>query len=100
MHIQRCAALPSFSPGAILVVCGEPTKVIATALLRLSLAVLLAAGAGVALADAAMLGDLPGGTAVESALLAPISSVGRKAWDCKPELAASTPRVDEAQLPF
>ncbi|MFZ0031441.1 MAG: hypothetical protein WAK84_06180 [Candidatus Cybelea sp.] len=85
MYIQRCAALPSFP--------------IVTALL-LSLAVLLAAEAGVTLADAAVLGDRLGGNAVASTLLAPISSVGRKAWDCKPELAALTPRVDEAELPL
>jgi hypothetical protein len=85
MYIQRCVALPSFS--------------VATALLRLGLAALLAAGTGITLANAATLGDRLGGNGVESTLLAPISSVGRKAWDCKPELAASTPRVDEAELP-
>ena len=102
MYVQRCLALSSFSPSAILVACGEPAKVIAGGLGRLSLAVLLAAGAGVTLADAAILGDWLGATAVESTsptLLGPVTSAGRKAWNCKPEVAASARRVDEADLP-
>jgi hypothetical protein len=76
--------LPPFSLGAIFV-----------RLLRLGLAVSLAAGAGVTLADAASVGFWLAGNAEASTLplLAPITSVGRKAWDCTPELAATTPHV-------
>jgi hypothetical protein len=85
-----------------LVARGEPAKIIARVILRLSLAVLLATGTRVALADAASLGDWLAGSAATSglpALLDPITSAGRKAWDCTPERVASTPRVDEAGLP-
>lgn len=103
LYVQRCVALPPFSLGSISAGCGAPTRIITSAVLRLSLAVLLAGGASVVLADAASLGDSLGGKLVASGLpmlLAPITSFGRKAWDCKPELAASTPHVDEAKLPL
>jgi hypothetical protein len=88
LHDQRRVALPPFSFGAILV--------------AFSFAVSLAAGSGVTLAGAASLGDWLAEDAVAStlpAMLAPITSVGRKAWNCKAELAASAPHVDEAELP-
>ena len=101
--IQRCVIPQQFSLGATLIGCGETTKMIAGALPSLSLALLLAAGARVSLADATTLGDwLVENTVVSGlpALLDPIASAGRKAWNCKPELAASTPHVIEAGLPL
>lgn len=57
---------------------------------------------GAALAKAASLEDLLTGQLVASsapALLGPITSEGRKGWDCKPERAAAAPRGAEAELP-
>jgi hypothetical protein len=86
MHIQRCAALPPFSLGTIWI--------------AFSFVVLLAAEVGGTLARAASLDDWPAGNAAFTlpALLAPITSAGRKAWNCKAELAASTKRLNEAEL--
>jgi hypothetical protein len=89
LHVQRCVILRPFSPGAIWV--------------AFAFAVLLAAGTGTTLAGATSLGDWLTRNAIVStlpALLAPITSAGRKAWNCKPELAASTPHVDEAEPPL
>jgi hypothetical protein len=88
LNVQRCVILPPFSLDAVWV--------------AFSFVVLLAAGGGATLAGAASLDDRPVEDAIMStlpALLAPITSAGRKAWNCKPELAASTPHVDEAELP-
>jgi hypothetical protein len=55
-----------------------------------------------AFADAAKVQDLLAGgllPSAEPALLAPITSEGRKGWDCKPEKAAQTQRWHEANLP-
>jgi hypothetical protein len=87
MHVQRCVALPPFSSGTIWI--------------AFSFAVLLAAEAGGTLAGAATPDDWLAGNAVAftlPALLAPITSAGRKAWNCKAELAASTKHVNEAEL--
>jgi len=55
-----------------------------------------------ALANAAGVEDLLAGQMTPSAtpaLLGPITSVGRKGWDCKPEHVASAQRWNEAELP-
>lgn len=57
---------------------------------------------GAALAKAASLEELLAGQLVASsapALLGPITSEGRKGWDCKPERAAAAARRREAELP-
>jgi hypothetical protein len=72
---------------------------------RILAAVLLAGallcGRG-ALANAASVGDLLAGGLTASGppgLLAPITSAGRKGWDCKPEHAAGSQRWRAAELP-
>jgi hypothetical protein len=70
-------------------------------LVPLLLAVALACG-GAALARAASLEDLLAGQLVASAapaLLEPITSAGRKGWDCQPEHAAAAPLWHAAGLP-
>ncbi|MEO6834971.1 MAG: hypothetical protein ABI231_03575 [Candidatus Tumulicola sp.] len=65
------------------------------------LAVALACGAA-ALSKAASLEDLLAGQLIASgspALLEPITSAGRKGWDCKPEHAAGTQHWRAAGLP-
>lgn len=57
---------------------------------------------GAALAKAASLEDLLTGQLVASgapALLGPITSEGRKGWDCKPERAAAAAHSGQAELP-
>lgn len=57
---------------------------------------------GMALAKAASLEDLLAGQLVPSAapaLLGPITSEGRKGWECKPERAAGAARSGDAELP-
>ena len=65
------------------------------------LAVSLCCGAA-ALGHAASLEDLLAGQLIASdpaPLLAPITSAGRKGWDCKPEHAASAQQWRAAELP-
>lgn len=76
------------------------------AILRLFLTTALLAGAvfcgRCALASAASVEDLLAGGLVPStapALLGPITSVGRKGWDCKPEHAASSTQWKGGELP-
>lgn len=57
---------------------------------------------GAALAKAASLEDLLAVQMVASstpALLGPITSEGRKGWECKPERAAAAARSGDAELP-
>jgi hypothetical protein len=56
----------------------------------------------VVLADAASLEELLAGALTPSAapaLLGPITSAGRKGWDCKPEHAAASQGWQAAELP-
>jgi hypothetical protein len=58
---------------------------------------------GIALAGAASLEDEIAGVLVPSAapsLLGPITSAGRVGWECKPERAAASGGVREAELPL
>lgn len=55
-----------------------------------------------ALASATSVDDLLSGALTPSgapALLGPITSSGRVGWECKPERAASSERVHDAELP-
>jgi hypothetical protein len=55
-----------------------------------------------AFANAASIEDLLAGQLIPSktpALLAPITSAGRKGWECKPERAAGSPQWHAAELP-
>jgi hypothetical protein len=55
-----------------------------------------------ALASAAGVEDLLAGQMIPSAapaLLGPITSVGRKGWDCKPEHVAAAQQWNAAELP-
>jgi hypothetical protein len=55
-----------------------------------------------ALANAASVEDMLAGQLTVSAsptLLGPITSAGRKGWDCKPEHAASAQHWQHAELP-
>ena len=76
------------------------------ALVRPFLVAALLAGAVLcgrcALASAASVEDLLAGGLVPSAapaMLGPITSVGRKGWDCKPERVASSSQARDAELP-
>lgn len=72
---------------------------------RLLTAALLAgaiAAGGIALAGASSLEESLAGALLPSAapsLLGPITSAGRKGWDCLPEHAAAAPHWKDAQLP-
>lgn len=72
---------------------------------RLLAAVLLAgavAAGGVALAGTTSLEESLAGALLPSAappLLGPITSSGRKGWDCLPERAAAAPHWHDAELP-
>lgn len=72
---------------------------------RVLAAVLLAGailGGRLALANAASLQDVLAQQLVPSAtpaLLAPIASVGRKGWNCRPEQAAAAAQWHAAELP-
>jgi hypothetical protein len=72
---------------------------------RLLAVLLLACGlvcTRMAVANAASVADLLAGGLTASAapgLLGPITSVGRKGWDCKPEHAAAAQHWRTAELP-
>lgn len=72
---------------------------------RLLAAVLLAgaiAAGGIALAGASSLEESLAGALLPSAappLLGPITSAGRKGWDCLPERAAASQHWHDAELP-
>jgi hypothetical protein len=74
-------------------------------IVRTAIAAVLAAAigcGGAALAKAASLDDLIAGQLIGSdapPLLGPITSAGRKGWECKPERAAAARLSHEAELP-
>ena len=77
-----------------------------SALVPRLIAVVLLAGAilsgRLAVANAASLEDMLAGQLAPSAspaLLGPITSVGRKGWDCRPEHAAAAQHWRNAELP-
>ena len=71
--------------------------VLTTALLAGALACGRAAFAGAASVEDLLAGGLVPSTA--PALLGPITSVGRKGWDCKPEHAAMSAHWKGGELP-
>jgi len=81
-------------------------EVVSRTLLARALAVALLAG-GIfcgrsAVAGATSLEDMLSGALMPSAaptLLAPITSAGRRGWECKPERAAASRQTSVAELP-
>jgi hypothetical protein len=80
---------------------GVPKSLFARLLAAVLLAGAIAAG-GVALAGTTSLEESLAGALLPSAtppLLGPITSSGRKGWDCLPERAAAAQHWQDAQLP-
>jgi hypothetical protein len=78
-----------------------PKAIVRLALVTALLAAAICCGR-VALASAASVEDLLAVGLVPSAapsLLGPITSVGRKGWDCKPEKTAWSPHWQGGELP-
>lgn len=72
-----------------------------TSLVLAAVTIVFALSRGRVVADTVLFGSVAEALTPSAApaLLGPITSTGRKSWDCKPEHVAASPQIQDSELP-